>query len=237
MTVTASVREQFEQDGYVVFERLFAEADCNEYAAEIEAVLAACRAEISAGGGDPEAALASGVLVGLAARSARFAEWVGDRRLVDPLAEIWGERVEFLSDKVVYKSERTRFASPWHQDWMYWHGAHKISVWVALDQATRDNGCLMVVPGTHRAAIDHDLVQSPDGFGHRLDLSAAGIATEPVICELPRGGAVLFSDLTLHASLPNTSGAPRRAWIPTYRSGAVEDLEYEWSVARRMVRG
>lgn len=237
MTVAVSVRETFEQDGYLVFERMFGETECDAFAAEIEAVLAACRAELTAAGGDPDVALASGVLVGLAARSARFAEWVGDRRLVDPLAAIWGERVEFLSDKVVYKSDRTRFASPWHQDWMYWRGANKISLWVALDEATRDNGCLMVVPGTHRAPIEHDLVPSPDGFGHRLDLSATGIETEPVVCELPRGGAVLFSDLTLHASLPNRSGAPRRAWIPTYRSGAVDDLDYEWSVARRMVRG
>ena len=60
--------------------------------------------------------------MGLAARSPVFQKAVGDARLLDILAGILAPDIEFLSDKVVFKSESTTFASPWHQDWHYWHG-------------------------------------------------------------------------------------------------------------------
>lgn len=225
----------FHRDGYVVLGRLFEPDECDAITAEVDSILAAERQAIRASGGDPDEALASGVLVGLALRSRRFAEWVGDPRLVAPLQAIWGEAVEYLSDKVVYKSDEVEFASPWHQDWWYWRGTNKISLWVALDGATRENGCLLVLPGTHRAPLEPDRVTTREGFGLRCDPAARGIDVEPVAVELPRGGAVLFSDLTLHASLPNRNGAPRRAWIPTYRNAAEPDLEYAWALARRRV--
>ena len=69
--------------------------------------------------------------------------------VVSILNRIIGPNVEFLSVKSVYKNKFTRFGSPWHQDWYYWKGANKISVWIALDDATPENGCLKMIAGSH----------------------------------------------------------------------------------------
>jgi len=155
---------------------------------------------------------------------------MGDERVVPVLRQIVGPDVAFLSAKVVFKNGVTRFASPWHQDRFYWHGSEKISVWIALDDATRDNGCLMVIPGTHRKIFTEQRVQTDTGFDMRIadeDVKGFGVETLPV----KRGGAVFFSDLCVHASHPNSAGADRWALITTYRNAAVSDDSTVWKTS------
>ena len=166
---------------------------------------------------------ATGVYVGLAGRCGLFRQTVRDERLLDILEAILGPNVEFLSDKVVFKDTERHVASPWHQDWPYWEGTHKISVWVALDDATPGNGCLKLLPGWHRGSVIHDGDMSDGaGFGHRIrpetvDESVA--ITAPV----EAGGAVFFHDLTMHSSHPNTERRERWTWVPTYRDAQADD--------------
>lgn len=225
----------YRRDGYLVLEQLFAADEVAAMTREADALLAAVRDELRTAGQDPEHALASGVYVGLSARSPFFRFLHADSRLVEPLVSLWSPAVQFLSDKLVYKSEVVEFGSPWHQDYPYWQGSSKISVWIAVDDATETNGCLQVIPGSHAQPIDHDQVHEATGFGNRLDPAKLGLA-EPVALPIAAGGAVFFSDLTLHASLPNRDGRPRRAIIETYRHLAEPDLTYDWSVAARRVR-
>ena len=179
----------------------------------------------------------AGVFVGLAASSPVFAEAVRDPRLLDALEPLLGPDIEFLSDKVVFKSATTEYGSPWHQDWPYWKGAHKISVWVALETATKENGCLKLLPGSHKTLAEHEgKAPEGEGFGHRLAEDAVDEALA-VSAPCDPGDAVFFHDLTLHASHPNASGQDRYAWIVTYRNAAEEDLTYDWSVAAAVVRG
>src|SRR5690606_9748522 len=137
--------------------------------------------------------------------------------------------VEFLSDKAVFKNHEEDFGTPWHQDWSYWYGSHTVSVWVPLDDVTPENGCLRLVPGSHRMVVTHDGAADDDhGFNHRID--AAQIPAEAVVtAPLEAGGAIIFHDLTLHASHDNTSGKDRWVWIPTYRDASAEDPDYEWA--------
>jgi ectoine hydroxylase-related dioxygenase (phytanoyl-CoA dioxygenase family) len=186
---------------------------------------------------DDKAISSSGVFVGLAAHHHVFRQAVSDDRLIDTLEAIIGPNIEFLSDKVVIKDPDRDFASPWHQDWPYWKGSHKISVWVALDDATPDNGCLKLLSGSHRHSVAHDgKVSDQSGFVHRLRSDAVdeGLATTAAI---PAGGAVFFHDLTLHASHPNTARRERWVWIPTYRDAQADDPAYSWAVANTVVRG
>ena len=126
--------------------------------------------------------------------------------LVDILREIIGSDLEFLSVKAVIKNVATRFHSPWHRDWPYWRGSEKISVWVALDHATPQNGCLRLIPGSHRMHFEDRLVDSDHGFAWRLD--EAQLGNLPVISvPLERGGVLIFSDHCVHSSMP-TSPAP-----------------------------
>ena len=218
------LKETYAQFGYVLVRGLFPPDEVARLKEEAQRILA-------------EKGHHAGVFVGLAASSPVFAEAVRDPRLLDALEPLIGPDIEFLSDKVVYKSADTGYGSPWHQDWPYWKGAHKLSVWVALEPATKENGCLKLLPGSHKAVAEHaGTAKEGEGFGHRLSEDAVDESLA-VSAPCEPGDAVFFHDLTLHASHPNTSGQDRYAWIITYRNAAEEDLTYDWSVAAAVVRG
>ena len=225
-----TLRDDFNQTGFAIIPNLFSRNEVQSLKLECIDILDAVRKET-------ESAAGNGVLVGLAARSSVFQEAVGNERILDVLSQILAPNIEFLSDKVVFKSDSVTFASPWHQDWHYWHGAHKYSIWVALDDATVENGCLKLFPGSHKSAIVHDGdANDGHGFGNRLRPDAIDESLA-ITAELEAGGAVFFHDLTLHASHPNRSGAERWVWIPTYRDAKAEDNDYPWAVAAKVVRG
>ena len=216
----ATLRNDFTRDGFAIARNLFTRAEVQRLKSECIDILEAVKAETGSVAGH-------GVCVGLAARSPVFQTAVGDARLLDILEGTLAPDIEFLSDKVVFKSDAITFASPWHQDWSYWHGAHKFSIWVALDDATVENGCLKLYPGSHKSAIVHDGDASDgNGFGNRLRPGA-----------VDESRAVFFHDLTLHSSHPNKSGEERWVWIPTYRDANAEDDDYPWAVAAKVLRG
>lgn len=225
-----TVRDDFNQTGFAIVPNLFSRDDVQRLKSECINIMETVRKETGSVAGH-------GVHVGLAARSPVFQEAVADERLLDILSVILAPDIEFLSDKFVFKSELMTFASPWHQDWSYWYGAHKYSIWVALDDATVENGCLKLLPGSHKSAVVHDGDASDGhGFGNRLKPDAVD-ESQAITAEVEAGGAVFFHDLTLHSSHPNRSGEERWVWIPTYRDAKAEDNEYPWAVAAKVVRG
>ena len=238
MRLNAEQQAAWERDGFLVIEDLFTAEEIPAMIREVDDVLAEARKEERAAGKKPEQVLASGVYVGLSVRREFFRRVARDPRLLDPLEDIFGPRIGFLSDKVVFKDHAVDYESPWHQDWAYWKGSHKVSIWVALDPATGENGCLRILPGSHRAGLEHDRVEAVPGFGERLDPAQRGFDLAKAVTLPARPGtAIFFHDLTLHASQPNRSGRERRALILTYRSLSQPDLDYPSLPAAAPVRG
>ncbi|MCS7265981.1 MAG: phytanoyl-CoA dioxygenase family protein [Armatimonadetes bacterium] len=233
----AELKRSFERDGFVIFPDLFGLEEVQALKAEILRLLENLRQEAISAGKEPETILRSGVFVGLAARSPVFQQAVRDERLLNILEILIGSDIAFLSDKVVFKSDETDFGSPWHQDWLYWQGSHKISIWVALDDATPENGCLKLLPGSHKSVVLHN-GDASDGYGfvHRLRPDSVD-ERQAVTAALKAGGAVFFHDLVLHASHPNISKRDRYAWIPTYKNAKDDDPHFSWAVAAAVVRG
>lgn len=238
---TAQIEESFARDGYVIVPGVYSTAEVAAFKDEIRRLLGLLSSDPDAlahrFGATSEGVTRTGVFVGLAANSPVFREAARAPRLLDALEAILGPDIEFLSDKVVYKSAETDHGSPWHQDWPYWQGTHKVSVWVALDPATPENGCLKLLPGSHRAVVTHDGDASDGrGFGSRLAPDAVD-ESRAVSAPVQPGDAILFHDLTLHASHPNVSGADRWSLISTFRAVTHEDPPYPWAVAAQIVRG
>ena len=226
MQTSRDLAALYQRDGYVTLERLFSPKETASWKEEIRRVMPADGPQTD-----------HGVYVGLSVLSDRIRRVNADPRMVSVLNAIIGPDVEFLSDKLVFKSSNMDFGSPWHQDWHYWHGSHKTSVWIALDDATPENGCLKVLPGSHRAAINHQgAAVGGQGFVHRLKPGEVDESLAVAIAA-PGGTAVFFHDLTLHSSFPNTSGKDRWAMISTYRNAAEPDLEHAWSRAAFLVCG
>ena len=235
-TATETIAADFARDGYLIVPDLFTADEAARLKTEMQAILDEVAHERQAESGDDRAVIFNaGVHVGLVSRSSVYREWVADHRILDVLEPILEPDIEFLSDKAVFKDHDTDFGSPWHQDHPYWVGSHKISLWVALDEATVANGCLKLIPGSHRAEIGHATVDDGHGFNYRMGDQDA-LEAEAVTAPLPVGGAIVFHDLTLHASHENTSGADRWVWIPTYRSLHHDDPPYPWAVAAHPVR-
>jgi phytanoyl-CoA hydroxylase len=218
-------KAQFDERGFIVLEGLFSHQEVAELKAEKEKVLEAVKQQKG------EDSVKHGVYVGMTIASPMFKRAAAKPTLVAALKEVIGEQVVFLSDKVVFKDSKVDYGSPWHQDYPYWKGSHKYSVWIALDDAFQENGCLRVVPGSHKlGAVQHGGETDGNGFDNRLTADSIDPAQ---VVDLPaeRGTAIIFHDLLFHSSYPNKSGADRVALISTYKDGTQEDPDYPWAKA------
>jgi ectoine hydroxylase-related dioxygenase (phytanoyl-CoA dioxygenase family) len=89
------------------------------------------------------------------------------------------------------------------------------SCWVPFDDATVENGCMMVVPGSHRCGpCPHEHTQD-DYVIPESQYDVAAVKSVP----MPRGAGLFFHSLLIHRTAPNSSGHPRRAITMSYMSG------------------
>ena len=108
--------------------------------------------------------------------------------------------------------------TPWHQDAAYWSPEllyQAISIWVPLQEATEENGCMQFVPESHKLDIVRHRSINNDPRIHGLELhpDEAKQVQRFVSCPLPPGGATIHGPYTLHHTGPNRSQIPRRALI------------------------
>ncbi|MCZ7645193.1 MAG: phytanoyl-CoA dioxygenase family protein [Planctomycetota bacterium] len=144
-----------------------------------------------------------------------FRRLAEDARLTNVLDALLGPGAVLYSSDALCKPARIGSPKPWHQDsayFLYEPAADGVDVWIALDDAAADNGCMFVLPGAHRLGpkqhVHRDDCTLADG---RLDYGAA----LPV--ELRAGGVLFFSTLLPHHTPPNRSDRRRRAAQFFYR--------------------
>jgi hypothetical protein len=114
----------------------------------------------------------------------------------------------------IVKPARWGAPTPWHQDVGYDPDLRRpgCSVWLALDEATADSGCLQFLPGSHRGPIMQHRPIAGDQRARGLEavgVDPAGAASVPA----RRGGGSVHDHRVLHGAGPNTSPAVRRAYI------------------------
>ena len=105
----------------------------------------------------------------------------------------------------------------WHLDNPYWsfHSHHAISIWVALDDATIQNGCLYYLPGTHKMA-NFDNVEIGQDIAALFDVYPKFRSMEPSIAAMQAGQAGVHNGLTAHGAGPNMTPYLRRAMTCAY---------------------
>jgi ectoine hydroxylase-related dioxygenase (phytanoyl-CoA dioxygenase family) len=144
-------------------------------------------------------------------------------KVVDSVEQLLEDEVYHYHSKMIMKEARVGGAWAWHQDYGYWYGNGVLypdlcSVYIAVDAATRENGCLQVLKGSHKLGrIDH--VLTGDQAGADLErVEEIKKRLELVYVELDRGDAVLFHSNLLHRSDRNNSENPRWAMICCYNA-------------------
>ncbi len=200
------LRSRFAAEGFIVVDQLFDADDCDQISeaiADVRFTLDMGREEVGP--------LIYGPMPHAVSLPVR--RWSCDPRwesIVCPLIDD-PSGVRLLWEQSVNKPAGTRAELPWHQDngYLPLEGGESISCWVALDEVDIDNGCLWVIPGSHRVgALTHDQGDDRSWFRGGLDQSVIGVPL-PV----PRGSVVVMSSMLLHRSGPNPSESDRRAWV------------------------
>ena len=150
-------------------------------------------------------------------RSPFLREWVAGPVFTDLVRDIIGPDVRLYWDQAVYKEPEKPRAFPWHQDngYTFIEPQQYLTCWVALTDATVENGCPWVVPGLHRlGTLEHWMTD----YGWQCLDDPEGAVAVPARA----GDIVVFSSLTPHLTGPNTSGSVRKAYIVQYApDGAV----------------
>jgi ectoine hydroxylase-related dioxygenase (phytanoyl-CoA dioxygenase family) len=129
--------------------------------------------------------------------------------------------IRLWHDQLLHKPPQTDTAAGavgWHQDWHYWQCAEPASMltaWVALVDVNEQNGCMEVVPGSHKWGLQ----EGSDFFAQDLESlqrsieKSSGKQFETVSCVLPAGAMSFHHCLTIHGSRPNLSKAPRLSMV------------------------
>lgn len=126
-------------------------------------------------------------------------------------------RVRFWHDQVFYKPPRHPGVVTWHQDYSYWTRAWPaghVTCWVALDDATVENGCVHYVPGSHRWGLlpRISLTEDMDAVRTHLEPDQAA-AFRPEAMIVKAGECLFHHSHTVHGSHGNCSDGPRRGVV------------------------
>ncbi len=141
--------------------------------------------------------------------------------LIDVLTRIMGEPPQLFQDMALAKPPRIGSEKPWHQDCAYFNlplGTTVVGVWIALDEATAENGCMHIIPDSHREPMVHF---------KRRDWQICDThvpAHRDVMVPLKPGGCLLWHGLTHHGSPANLSAKRRRALQLHYKPVSTETL-------------
>jgi phytanoyl-CoA hydroxylase len=118
----------------------------------------------------------------------------------------------------------------WHQDatYLYTRPSTVTGFWIALDDADRDNGCLMALPGGHRGPLRQRFHRAGEAMVTDTLDATPWPGTAPVALEAPRGTLVVLHGLLPHASAPNRSARPRHAYSLHLIDGRAEYPADNW---------
>ncbi len=135
---------------------------------------------------------------------------------------IGSDELKMFQDMALLKPPRIGREKPWHQDMAYFNlplETTVVGVWIALDEATADNGCMMVIPGSHKKGAQIHF-RRRDWQICDTDV-ARGVALS---VPLKPGSCLLFHGLIHHGTPANRTDQRRRALQYHYCSAHVEEM-------------
>lgn len=146
-----------------------------------------------------------------------FLEYMQRPLFRDLCARVYGPETPIGCFRAMFMNKPARRGTvlPWHQDrWKHLDRDPLLTVWLALDPATVENGCVEVIPGSHRRG----LINPDHASGFLTDRQAVVECRDEdgVPVELAAGEAVALHNWLLHRSGVNRSDIPRRAFSVCY---------------------
>ncbi|MEE2913093.1 MAG: phytanoyl-CoA dioxygenase family protein [Pseudomonadota bacterium] len=153
-----------------------------------------------------------------------YSAYARHQALVTPWTQFLGGPVTYFHHKMMMKEPKTPGAWEWHQDYGYYYEhylrADMGGVMIAIDEASRENGCLEVLRGSHQfGRVNHTRLGDQSEHETAADPIRVEVLMERcerVYCEMSPGTVLFFHSNMLHHSAPNLSDLPRWALITNY---------------------
>jgi phytanoyl-CoA hydroxylase len=225
----------YEETGYLIVPELLEPAEVDELRLALGQVLAEAEGLQASNSKFALSAAAEGTgrryvkrVFNPIARHEAFKKLVSHPRILDVVEELIGPDITLQQTKLNLKppAEDARFE--WHQDYPFFPHTNfdLVAVMVFLDDTDETNGCLRVIPGSHKLGpLEHDF--SPDGqaYGTEVrDKSVFGDESRWVSLVVPAGSIALHHSCTLHSSGANRSDRPRSSLIFEYRASDARQI-------------
>jgi ectoine hydroxylase-related dioxygenase (phytanoyl-CoA dioxygenase family) len=226
-TLTPEQKDAFDRDGFVVVRDIVDAATLAALVSELDTLEEKVERFLSAQDGERFDIAEAGAItftVHAVLRSDAARAFTHHPALVGMAGDLVGPDVNLYWDQAVYKKPEKPRRFPWHQDtgYTFVDPQHYLTCWVALTDATVDNGCPWVLPGVHRAGTLLHRWVDPIGWECLREVTGA------VPAEVPAGGAVVFSSLTPHLTGPNTTSDVRKAYIVQYGPAGMQAVQGDW---------
>ncbi|QHT63150.1 phytanoyl-CoA dioxygenase family protein [Paenibacillus lycopersici] len=233
-TLTDAQKTQYAENGYLIVNQLFTTAECDELIQNANAMItgaiplgahngiylepeAVAQGLVSDERPDPEYLFKLGHRMHMTDEIFRY--YAMHDNIADILAGLLGPDIKCIQSMYIDKPRNLGVGQPYHQDSYYLKSEPDtlIGVWIALDDVDEQNGCLHVIPGSHRGPIyPHELPHDERQRKYFTEVHAAKKEAE-VACRLPKGSAVFFPGTMLHRSGDNVAAdRQRRAYVLHY---------------------
>ncbi|HRK21867.1 MAG TPA: phytanoyl-CoA dioxygenase family protein [Fimbriimonadaceae bacterium] len=212
--VTDRHRAEMDSNGFTVFERLFTEAEMADLTEVFEVHERRRQAQLRAEG-DSGISRADEITFNdhLAENDPSVRAFCERPEIVEVCRAFLGPNVDLYWNQTVFKQPEGDKIFPWHQDDAYTEvdPAPYLTLWLAISDATEENGCISVLPGSHKGGLRPHEWTDIGLTGYPADAPDQGISV-PV----PAGSLIAFWSMTLHKSGANRSKGIRRAFVIQY---------------------
>jgi ectoine hydroxylase-related dioxygenase (phytanoyl-CoA dioxygenase family) len=143
----------------------------------------------------------------------RFLDMCKTPEVLDHVEQLIGPNIVLFSSHLISKSAGDGLRAPWHQDANFWslEPMNVITLWLAIDDSTVENGCMRIIPGTHTLGpLTHGSAENPHMAVLHEQLPAEAVdESRAVNCELNAGDCSFHAPYAIHGSTANTSDKRR----------------------------
>jgi len=169
--------------------------------------------------------------------SAEVRGLVAHPAIVERLAGLYGADLACWRSNFFFKAPGGKEV-PWHQDAEFWELDPPVNVtcWLALDDVTRENACMQIVPGSHKRILPHVAAGEEMLFAKMADPKLVPLE-KAIDVELKAGEFILFNERLLHHSEANRSARWRKNMVIRYTVPFVHVPPLYEGYTLTMVRG
>jgi ectoine hydroxylase-related dioxygenase (phytanoyl-CoA dioxygenase family) len=229
---------EFDCNGCLIGGQVISKGEVDELRAELDRVIEKGKSKFAPG--EPQPVSISNLskdkdqpvwqIVNIWEASPAFARLLYNAKIAKAISQLTGQPDIFVwHDQIQYKPARHGGVNNWHQDAPYWpvlKPQTPVTAWVALDDVDESNGCMWMVPGSHKWGNEIKFLEShsPDNFPQlKNDFSPPADSQVKVVKGIPwpvKNGHVSFHhSMTWHGSGKNASDRPRRAIALHFMTG------------------